>query len=363
MAPRLKAGTHPVPFSVVRMVIKVAALLLVCVAVASGLPHGGKPGQLRARTNSVPNRARAFQHLVLPQQPRRNISGTKRVEGCGVAPLAPSKESRLYGGRDAVPHEYPWNVVVWMDHAYWCGGVLISDEWVMTSGGCVQGSSFHLQLLSSSSPTSFFLSPIFFRQHPLLLPSQRPPFTSSLLVLYLLIFSLPIHQHPSSSLPPLPRPPFTSPSLLVPLSSSSSSSSSSFSTSSFHLLISSYYIQPVCLPSYSDAADSANFVDIFVTATGWGADTHGYHHALQYLDLKTISTQQCVDVYGSVITDIYLCTAGDRGVGGCNVRGLVLGGERLARRRSTSDVILVSLSHTVSGISWEKARGNLAFLS
>nr|XP_027224891.1 brachyurin-like [Penaeus vannamei] len=274
MAPRLKAGTHPVPFSVVRMVIKVAALLLVCVAVASGLPHGGKPGQLRARTNSVPNRARAFQHLVLPQQPRRNISGTKRVEGCGVAPLAPSKESRLYGGRDAVPHEYPWNVVVWMDHAYWCGGVLISDEWVMTSGGCVQGSGLIQVLFGAHNRDQWEESQVTYETDE-------------------------YYVHEDIDYPEIFDNDIAVIKLRQPIGFND-------------------YIQPVCLPSYSDAADSANFVDIFVTATGWGADTHGYHHALQYLDLKTISTQQCVDVYGSVITDIYLCTAGDRGVGGCN---------------------------------------------
>ncbi|XP_063610869.1 brachyurin-like [Penaeus indicus] len=256
------------------MVIKIAAFLFVCAALVSGLPQGGKPGPFKARTSSVPNRANAFQRMVVPQQPRRNVSGTKRVEGCGVAPLAPSKESRLYGGRDAVPHEYPWNVVVWMDHSWWCGGVLISDEWVMTSGGCVQGSGLLQVLFGAHNRDQWEESQVTYETDE-------------------------YYVHEDLDFPEVFDNDIAVIKLRQPIGFND-------------------YIQPVCLPSYTDAADAANFVNMDVTATGWGADTHGYHHALQYLNLKTISTQQCIDVYGEVITDLYLCTSGDRGIGACN---------------------------------------------
>ena len=40
---------------------------------------------------------------------------------------------RIFGGEEAVPHEFPWVVYLNMG----CGGALISDKHVLTAAHCV----------------------------------------------------------------------------------------------------------------------------------------------------------------------------------------------------------------------------------
>ena len=51
-----------------------------------------------------------------------------------------NKPSRIYGGEEALPHEYPWNVYIIMKRNggwYECGGSLISKQHVLTAAHCV----------------------------------------------------------------------------------------------------------------------------------------------------------------------------------------------------------------------------------
>ena len=54
---------------------------------------------------------------------------------CGL----PNKPSKIFGGEEALPHEYPWNVFVTMNGMV-CGGSLISNQHVLTAGHCVDAS-------------------------------------------------------------------------------------------------------------------------------------------------------------------------------------------------------------------------------
>merc|ERR1712130_528002 len=59
--------------------------------------------------------------------------GTKSFAGdCGL----PGPKDRIVGGDEATPHQYPWMAALFIDDKWFCGGTLISDEWVMTAGHC-----------------------------------------------------------------------------------------------------------------------------------------------------------------------------------------------------------------------------------
>ena len=50
--------------------------------------------------------------------------------------------AKIYGGEEALPHEYPWNVYVSLYRGgkfYGCGGSLISNQHVLTAAHCVGG--------------------------------------------------------------------------------------------------------------------------------------------------------------------------------------------------------------------------------
>merc|ERR1712233_47600 len=48
-------------------------------------------------------------------------------------------EDGIVGGHEAAHHEWPWQVALFVDDAWFCGGSLISDEWVMTAAHCADG--------------------------------------------------------------------------------------------------------------------------------------------------------------------------------------------------------------------------------
>ena len=68
------------------------------------------------------------------------------IDTCGVPKVA---TSRVIGGTDAKPGQWPWNVAIWRKGTFVCGGVLINSEFVLTSAACVangSSSDFHVTL-------------------------------------------------------------------------------------------------------------------------------------------------------------------------------------------------------------------------
>jgi secreted trypsin-like serine protease len=47
----------------------------------------------------------------------------------------------VVNGNEAVPHSKPYQVAVTIDGFAFCGGVLISPNWVLTAGDCISGAS------------------------------------------------------------------------------------------------------------------------------------------------------------------------------------------------------------------------------
>lgn len=49
--------------------------------------------------------------------------------------IAPAK-GRIIGGHDAEPHSAPWQALVQINGNAYCGGALISQNYVVTAGHC-----------------------------------------------------------------------------------------------------------------------------------------------------------------------------------------------------------------------------------
>merc|ERR1719429_954364 len=51
-------------------------------------------------------------------------------------------KSGIVGGNEATPHSHPHQVALFIDDMYFCGGSLISNEYVLTASHCMDGAFF-----------------------------------------------------------------------------------------------------------------------------------------------------------------------------------------------------------------------------
>ena len=55
---------------------------------------------------------------------------------CGLRPVAKANESRIVGGSEAIPGDWPWQLIIKHNYGYNCGGILINSQWMMSAAHC-----------------------------------------------------------------------------------------------------------------------------------------------------------------------------------------------------------------------------------
>ena len=65
-------------------------------------------------------------------------------QACGIeGPLA--AQDRIVGGVEAAEHAWPWQVAIIIDDSWFCGGAIISENYVLTAAHCVEdGRAFRI---------------------------------------------------------------------------------------------------------------------------------------------------------------------------------------------------------------------------
>jgi len=189
---------------------------------------------------------------------------------CGI-----SGAKRIVGGDESTPHKYPWMAALFVDDKWFCGGSLVSDEWVLTAAHCAADASEMLVMLGAhnvrdaSEEGRMELTTTDFFTHPGW--SQ-------------------ISLHNDLALVHLPQPVnFTS------------------------------EISPVCLPSYSEAGEA--FAHLEAWASGWGKPTDSADSispVLREVETETITNLICALEFPFQITKNVICISGAEGKSTCN---------------------------------------------
>lgn len=71
-----------------------------------------------------------------PDRMKRNRY-TSEYSQNGTSRRARSKDPRVVGGIASNPGAWPWLIALYQDGIFHCGGVVLSDKWVLTAAHCV----------------------------------------------------------------------------------------------------------------------------------------------------------------------------------------------------------------------------------
>jgi len=182
---------------------------------------------------------------------------------------------RIVGGHEAGENQWPWQVALFIDDAWFCGGSLISDEYVMTAGHCAEGASYFNimagahDVRASSEPHRVEITSYEGFTHP----NWDPQNLENDIALVRLPEKIEFNE----------------------------------------------YIRPACLPPAAD--ESNGYVGELTTPVGWGKNADsagGITPKLQMVeDLPVIDNPTCNDYYG-IINDGIMCIDSSGGKGVCN---------------------------------------------
>merc|ERR1711994_1242344 len=184
--------------------------------------------------------------------------GTKDFAAeCGIE--GPPSKERIVGGHEAEEHEWSWQVALFIDDAWFCGGSLINENYDLMAGA-------H-NVRAASEPNRVEITSYNGWTHP--------QWDTNTLANDLALIELP--------------------------------SAIDFND----------YIAPSCLPMAGDTADEGELV----TVTGWGKPSDsagGISPVLRMVsDLPCISNKECNDFYG-IVGDGIVCIDTTGGKGSCN---------------------------------------------
>eukprot|EP00066_Takifugu_rubripes_P010844 XP_003978997.1 PREDICTED: serine protease 33-like [Takifugu rubripes] len=199
------------------------------------------------------------------------VTGSRaQPDVCGIAPL----NSRIVGGDNTYPGEWPWQASLHIGGQFMCGATLINSQWVLTAAQCVYGittTSLKVYLgrlaLANSSPNEVLREVRRAVIHPRY--SERTKSND----IALLELSTPVT--------------FTN------------------------------YIRPVCLAA--QGSDYNPETECWIT--GWGRTKTNvelpYPRTLQEARVQVTSQEFCNNIYGSIITSSHMCASSPTGSGIC----------------------------------------------
>merc|ERR1712037_495457 len=129
-----------------RLLLIATSLALVAAAPHSEDRQKWRPAQGRDLSKYKPKLPEGAFGTPTPTAPRTKPLEFKKgnksfAEECGLE-NPNGVEDRIVGGHEAAHHEWPWQVALFVDDAWFCGGSLISDEWVMTAAHCADGAGY-----------------------------------------------------------------------------------------------------------------------------------------------------------------------------------------------------------------------------
>merc|ERR1711874_439021 len=173
---------------------------------------------------------------------------------CGIE--GPPSKDRIVGGFEAQENQWPWQVALFIDNAWFCGGSIISENYVMTAAHCADGASY-FDIMAGAHNVRASSEP-----HRVEITSYNgwthPGWNHNTLENDIALIELP-------------------------------------SPMSFN-----EYIKPSCMPMAGDTAD----VNEMVTCTGWGKPSDsagGISPVLRMVeDRPIISNSECNAIYGIV---------------------------------------------------------------
>jgi len=233
-----------------------------------------KPRHVKYGGNKLHRQEERVKKIPKPYQgEKRNFDDICGIENDGHDPRGKrvGKEPFIVGGFEAEEHEWPWIVALFIDDMWFCGGALISDEFVLTAAHCTEDSTA-IEILAgahnvraSSEPDRVEITSYDSWEHP--------QWDSNELINDLALIRLP--------------------------------SKITFND----------YIRPACLPTSDMVANPGDLV----TPIGWGRPSDsasGISPVLRMVeDLPLITNQQCDNVYG-VVGEGVVCMdqAGGKGI-------------------------------------------------
>merc|ERR1711936_1504876 len=260
-------------------------LIATSLALAAAAPHSEdrqkwRPAQGRDLSKFKPKLPQvAFGTPSTPRtapKPFEFKKGNKTfAEECGLE-NPNGVEDRIVGGHEAAHHEWPWQVALFVDDAWFCGGSLTSDERGMTAAHCADGAGYFDVMAGAHNVRA----------------SSEP------------------HRIEITSFEGQTHPEWDSNSLFADIALVHLPEKVAFSE----------FIRPSCLPPASDANEE--YVGQLTTPVGWGKnadDAGGITPDLNMVeDLPVIPPAACADYYGSLIYSGIMCIDAAGGKGVCN---------------------------------------------